>query len=589
MPDAIDAGSGASSATPAYQAGIDAAQQRITDLEDRRSALLGQLEGAATLQKPAIQASLRSLETELSRTYRDLSGTLRSQGNAQSRAALVGGNNAAYMKAEADIARADALEKRADAYAEGQDARRAQLEAEATRLTQQARVSQAQADVAAATTPQQIQQAQVALDQARAAAQTAAATAAVAPRVAEAGDTSAEQDAALKTYQTEVARATTPDEINAAHQKYLQAVATTSQQQSLATQQAALASVAPDKAQADLRQAQANADLTRASVEDAQRRLRQAPSDSDAARSIQLELQAKQAALDTANQQLDLARRTADATVAQVGANVASTQAGTQSTLQGIEQRRLGTLYGIQDRMQQVHNLLSSGQIDPAEATQLMHDYTTTAVQGTTPFELGKFQTETATTRRGQDAQIAAQKMSDYTSGLGSVMREFNAMNAAAPPGSDVAGRGFLDAMNMFTDRLNQYGNLPAVPESPLLRSIKPGTGTSIPAMASPQAVAPAPTSSGGHQITINIGGGGGGVDTSQTPALLPPGVAGTTSDPRFAGLPAQITPPSGVPAMLQQDQPATPDHVASRWDPSLVQAAMQRMTAQDAQARAAA
>jgi hypothetical protein len=600
----------AQSALQQAAAARDGAQQRLTAIQANPSqaALFG---SQAQTAYDAALTQWRTAADQLQTAYNN-----QAQGKLSIAKTVGTPQEQAKLEAEARAAQFQAQKVQSDVQ-ESQETRPeriAQIRANSANAQAQADLASAQARLATATEPFQIQQAQQAVQQAslnaqrtqaqltteqanaavaprvatagarsaESAADISGAQAGVAPRVAAAGATSAEQDAALKTYQTEVARATTPDEIAAAHEKYQQAVAITSQQQSIATQQAAIAGVAPERAQADLRLAQSNADQAALQVQQLQANLN-ATTDADRRRAIQLELSSKQTSLDAANQQLDLARRTADATVRQVGANVASTEAGTQNTLENIQKNQLGALYGAQQRAREIGNMIASGQIGPEEGTQLLHDHLTTAIQGTTPFELGKFQTETDTSRRTQDVGLAQSKMSDYTSATSSLYNTFTGMNAAVEPGSDAAGRGLLGAMNIVGDRLQQYGNVPNPPMSPLLQSVRPSAPAAVPVPAGPPPAAA--SGGGGHQITINIGGG---ADTSQAPAMLPAGDAGTSRDPRFAGLPSQITPQADVPAMLQQDQPATPDHVAGLWDPSLVQQAMQRMTAQDAQARAA-
>jgi hypothetical protein len=600
-----------------YDDQVTAAQSALEQARQAKDSAFGRLNaasgpeasGADKLNVPQLQTGYDAALAQWTKAADNLQTALNNQAQGKFSIAKTVGTPQEQQKleAEARAAQFQAQKVQSDVQ-ESQETRPeriAQIRANSANAQANADLATAQARLATVTEPFQVQQAQQAVQQAQLNVQrtqaqltTEQANAAVAPRVAAAGATSAEQDAALKTYQTEVARATTPDEIAAAHEKYQQAVAITSQQQSIATQQAAIAGVAPERAQADLRLAQSNADQAALQVQQLQANLN-ATSDEDRRRAIQLELSSKQTSLDAANQQLDLARRTADATVRQVGANVASTEAGTESTLQGIQKNQLGALYGAQQRAREIGNMIASGQIGPEEGTQLLHDHLTTAIQGTTPFELGKFQTETDTSRRTQDVGLAQSKMSDYTSGMSSLLNWFNTANANADPGSDVVGRGFLAGMNMLGNKLQEYGNVPHPPMSPLLQSVRPG-GASLPA-AAPAPVATTPPAAaggggGGHQITINIGPGG--ADTGQTPAMLPPGDAGTSRDPRFAGLPSQITSQGqigtaisrdAVPAMLQQDQPATPDHVAGLWDPSLVQQAMQRMTANDAAARAAA
>lgn len=431
-------------------------------------------------------------------------------------------------QAMADVERANAQQKLAEnfEFLNAIPDKRAQLHATAQEAQANAAVAQAKAEVAGATTGIEKQAAQTRLDQANASLQTTqlantraglenkitAATAAVAPRVAEAGAATAE---------------------------------------SKAKEAAATAGVAPDMAQAALAKAQADAAAAQLAVQSTQAQL-DATTDADRRRAIQLDLSQKQAALDTANQQLDAARQLLPLSVAQAGANVATTQ-------QNLQKGALGPLYGLQDRIKAIGDALRSGQItDPAQAQQQLQNYIQTTIAGTTPYEAQTTALGALNTQRGQDFALAESQGSTFGSGFGTALGQFSKLNETTPVGSDAAGRGFLASMDLLGDRLKSFAPQANPLSSALVQSMAGLGGVSTPAAP---AAASAPTTTIQPDGTVTI------QHTSAPTAagLLPPGAAGTGADPNVAGSPA-------LPAMLNASSPALPNHVSDLWanDPNL-------------------
>jgi hypothetical protein len=337
---------------------------------------------------------------------------------------------------------------------------------------------------------------------------------------------------------------------------------------------AATAANAAATASANLTTLQTNADVAKANLEDAQRRARQAPSDAQAQQAIQNALDTAQTQNDTAQQALAQARALAPGAVAQQGATLASTQAATAASNATVQQGLQGPiLYGLQDRIKQIHDLIAAGSITPQDADQMI----AAAKRGTTPYDIQKQQATDALTARGQDVTNRDSLASTYGNLIGSAGTMFGDLNKNGQPGSDASGRAYLAMMGMAQDYLKSQqvpaatptdylGTGPNPNPSPIGNMVNqaqkqldaggPAVATTPAAM--PQTtygglaqgganlggmnLYPTPGSSGapigglaqggtdstGHTITINIGGTGAG-----TPApVVAPGVAGTGLNP---------------------------------------------------------
>jgi hypothetical protein len=355
---------------------------------------------------------------------------------------------------------------------------------------------------------------------------------------------------------------------------------------------AATAANAAATASANLTTLQTNADVAKANLEDAQRRARQAPSDAQAQQAIKNALDTAQTANDTAQQALAQAKALAPGAVAQQGATLASTQAATAASNATVQQGLQGPiLYGLQDKIKQIHDLIAAGQMTPQDGDQMI----AAAQRGTTPYEIATRQAADALTARGQDVTNRDSLASTYGTLMGGAGTMFGDLNKNGQPGSDASGRAYLAMMGMAQDYLKSQQVAPATPTdylgtgpnpnpSPIgnmvsqaqqqLNAGGPAVATTAAAKPPPPAFAqttygglaqgganlggmnlyPTPGSSGapigglaqggaaqgaqnyaspttdstGHTITINIGGTGAG-----TPApVVAPGVAGTGLDP---------------------------------------------------------
>jgi hypothetical protein len=325
-------------------------------------------------------------------------------------------------------------------------------------------------------------------------------------------------------------------------------------------------------AQANLTTLEANAAQAQANLEDAQRRSRQAPSDAQAQQAIQNALDTAQTQNDTAQQALAQAKALAPGAVAQQGATLASTQAATAASTAGVQQGLLGTtLYGLQDKIKQIHDLIAAGQLTPQDADQMI----AAAKRGTTPYEVAQRQATDALTARGQDVTNRDSLASTYGTLMGGAGTMFGDLNKNGQPGSDASGRAYLAMMGMAQDYLKSQQVAPATPTdylgtgpnptpSPIGNMVNqaqqqlasgqgPGVATvpngaqtmpfsgptplpqPMPYGGGPPVATPMgqTTDSTGHTITINIGGTGANGAPPATPApVVAPGVAGTGLDP---------------------------------------------------------
>ena len=272
----------------------------------------------------------------------------------------------------------------------------------------------------------------------------------------------------------------------------------------------ATAALAPQQAQASYDKARADADTARL---DYNQKLAEfnATTDEDRKRAVQIELNQKQAALDTANQNLEQARRLMPIAVEQAGANVAATQAGTAATLAGVQKGTLGPLYGIGDQISRYRDLIASGQITPQDADTALNSYLNQQVSGATPYQWAQEQNRVA-----QERLNTAQAFASNTLGT------FNQLAAAAGPGHGAElAAGYQAALNLGRQFFGQMG----------------GFG---PAGAPPSGEAP-PASSA-PVVHINIGGG---QPTSAPQPSMPQPAMPATPPP----LPAPVAAAAPVPA----------------------------------------
>jgi len=285
--------------------------------------------------------------------------------------------------------------------------------------------------------------------------------------------------------------------------------------------------------------AQTNAKIAEANLADAQRRLAQAPTDAQAEQAITT----AQKALELANTGLEDAQAQARA---EGPGRLAQQQATLESTQQATQKGKLGDLYGRQDRIKQIRDLIASGEIKPQDADAMI----AAEMRGTTVYDVQKQRASEASTARGQDVSNKNQLASTFGSTFNSSLNTFGDLNKTGAVGSDATGKAFLATLGLAQDYLKSYAQPAATPTdylgtgpSPIGGMVNaaqqnlaappalPAAPPPLPINAQPPAVAP---------VTINIGGASGspGAPPVQTPALLSPGYAGTQNDPRYAQTP---------------------------------------------------
>jgi hypothetical protein len=326
------------------------------------------------------------------------------------------------------------------------------------------------------------------------------------------------------------------------------------------------------------------------------------------------------------------------AQAAQAAGAGAASQATAQATLAGIQQKQLGPLYGLQDQVnairaiqQQVFGPGGSG--DPNEADDLLKQYTTATIAGTTPYAANVAAANYAQNIYGTQASMynaATQALASRANALsalgGNVLSTLGSMNANAPAGSTALAGAFQDVMNYTAQAQQQaqdafaksmgltpgQGALqqPAAPDLPaLLQRLVQGT-----AQGAQAAAAQGFPSQTGGPVTINIGGGQSQAPAMPAPAPMPqPATFNPTLAPQnavpgqnygastaytggVAPWNAQPTMPTGttmnvgampgagpqgqqssqLPSMLQGYQPASTSSLMSLWGNELGSGAVQ-------------
>lgn len=293
----------------------------------------------------------------------------------------------------------------------------------------------------------------------------------------------------------------------------------------------ATASTAADQAQATLTKAQADAAKAQVDLTRAQQDLANAPTSAEAQRAKDTAQRTLELAQEQQQEALNQLRKVNPTLAQQAEANLTLTQ-------QNIEKNKLGDLYGMQDRIKQVRDLIALGKdhggIDPGDGESML----TAMSRGTTVFQAqqqAQADRNTARTTTGTNLnQLAGTFGSMANSGLGTLAD----MNKYAAVGSTAGADAFVALLNMAQDRLKQYQLPPASqtdylgPGSPVSamvnaaiasggRGIEGGAPQGNPVAANPA-----------QPITINIGSGAASTPQPQTPSL-PAGVAGTPGDPR--------------------------------------------------------
>jgi hypothetical protein len=295
-----------------------------------------------------------------------------------------------------------------------------------------------------------------------------------------------------------------------------------------------------------------------------------------------------QANADLAKGQLGAGLPAAQA--AQAQGQGAQAQAAAAASTAGIQKDKLGPLYGLQDQIKAIQTIQQQvfgpgGSGDPNEANDLLKQFTTATLSGTTPYAanvaaanagLTAFGTQASLTNAAQAA--AASRANQYTGTAGSVLGSLLGVMKDAPAGSQALGPAFADAMGQIAQgtQAPQFA-APQMPQAPalpaLLQKLAPPAAPTGPAPAPPPMLRPpaapaaaptsAPTTSA--PVTINIGGGGQGQSsgTQQSPPQQFPGLAQGSS---AQGTALSAGPGLPMPSMLQNYAPPTTDYVHQLW-----------------------
>jgi hypothetical protein len=293
-----------------------------------------------------------------------------------------------------------------------------------------------------------------------------------------------------------------------------------------------------------------------------------------------------QATADLAKGQLGAGLPAAQAAQAQ-GAGAQSQAAAAASTA-GIEKDKLGPLYGLQDQIKAIQTIQQQvfgpgGSGDPNEANDLLKQFTTATLSGTTPYAanvaaanagLTAFGTQASLTNAAQAA--AASRANQYTGTAGSVLGSLLGVMKDAPAGSQALGPAFADAMGQIAQGTQaQQFAAPQMPQAPalpaLLQKLAPPAAPAGPAPAPPPMLRPpaapaaaptsAPTTSA--PVTINIGGQGQTAGAPPSPPQQFPGLAQGSS---AQGTALSAGPGLPMPSMLQNYAPPTTDYVHQLW-----------------------
>jgi hypothetical protein len=274
---------------------------------------------------------------------------------------------------------------------------------------------------------------------------------------------------------------------------------------------------------------------------------------------------------------------------AQVG--LAGAQAGlagaqTAQAQAGIEKDKLGPLYGLQDQIKAIQTIQQQvfgpgGSGDPNEANDLLKQFTTATLSGTTPYAanvaaanagLTAFGTQASLTNAAQAA--AASRANQYTGTAGSVLGSLLGVMKDAPAGSQALGPAFADAMGQIAQgtQAPQFA-APQMPQAPalpaLLQKLAPPAAPTGPAPAPPMLRPPAPAAAPttapttSAPVTINIGGQG---QSSGAPPSSPQQFPGLAQGSSAQGTALSAGPGLPMPSVLQNYAPPTTDYVHQLW-----------------------
>src|SRR5262252_6576 len=303
------------------------------------------------------------------------------------------------------------------------------------------------------------------------------------------------------------------------------------------------------------------------------------------------------------------ATQTVPAQAGLYGAQAAEAQANVQKGL-------LGPTYGLQDQVNAIRAIQSQvfgpgGSGDAGEADDLLKQYVTSTLGGTTPYAANVaaanygqniYQTQAALTNAAQQAM--ASRANAYAGAAGNVLGTLAGLNANAPAGSTAMAGAFNEIMQNMASQMGQGGAFapPAQPNAPQLPAF-------LARMAGIQAGQQGGPGSTSAPVTINIGGAGAGgnappnpmaaavtptlpamgAPVSQTipglnPAAMPGGPAQSQQLPTRNTMNIGAMPgagpggqqSTGLPGALQQYAPATTNSLMSLWGNELGQGSVQ-------------
>src|SRR5262252_2142541 len=190
--------------------------------------------------------------------------------------------------------------------------------------------------------------------------------------------------------------------------------------------------------------------------------------------------------LPTAEQQQainQIAVQQAQAGVGLTTAQAKAQQASAAAAQAGVEQKKLGPTYGLQDQIDQIKKIQSQvfgpgGSGNPADADALLRQFTTATLGGTTiqqaaqdaaTAQQNQFQTQMTGVNALQAAQ--ASRANQFASTAGSALGQLAQMNQYAPKGSTAMAGAFRSFMDEMAGRLAQpqFGavQLPQAPDLP--------------------------------------------------------------------------------------------------------------------------
>jgi hypothetical protein len=258
------------------------------------------------------------------------------------------------------------------------------------------------------------------------------------------------------------------------------------------------------------------------------------------------------------------------AQVVETQARAGSEAATAQATLEGIQQKKLGPAYGLQDQIDAINKI--AGQVfgpggtgDPNHANDLLQQYVTATLGGTTigaasaaaaNAQQNIFGTQAA--MQNQQVQAAASRANQYAGLAGTTLGQLSQLNQYAPKGSTAMAGAFRGVMDEMAQRLQapQF-QAPQAPQAPELPTFLQGftAGHRAASATAAQAVSAAGGGQGGGAppINININGQPAGGAGPPSPYSGPMAIDPSTGQPWAT--------PTGMPGAAYMDyRPGTRD-----------------------------